>query len=171
MYVLMKWGESMALTANERLASYILQGPHTHREWTEFQRTLPHLMIKEVSSETVLICTDGKGWFKPMDWLGNYQNQMIQRYLAEKRRLRVILPDPRFREVVFGEEEQARLADVKQNWFESIDYYLSYEDWTPMKRLMSLIQAELTRATDSETAKAVVNRIREVLPKYPYKKP
>lgn len=106
-----------------------------------------------------------------MDWLGNYQNQMIQRYLTERRRLRVILPDPRFREVVFEEEEQAKLANVKQDWFESIDYYLSYEDWTPMKRLMALIQAELTRTTDSETAKAVVERIREVLPKHPYKKP
>lgn len=167
----MKWGESMALTANERLASYILQGPHTHREWTEFQRTLPHLMIKEVSSETVLICTDGKGWFKPMDWLGNYQNQMIQRYLAERRRLRVILPDPRFREVVFGEEEQAKLADVKQNWFSEIDRYLVNEDLTGLKRLLSLIQAVLTHTTGSDTALAVIVKIKETLSQHPYKKP
>jgi hypothetical protein len=78
------------MTIKEKVAKFIKAGPHTLDEWKDFILTVPSVRIKtqDFKSSVLLINFDGSGqWFKPQEWLANYQANILDRTVQELNRM------------------------------------------------------------------------------------
>lgn len=78
------------MTIKERVASFIKAGPHSMDEWRDFILKVPSVRIKtqDFKGSVLLINFDGSGqWFKPEEWLANYQASILDRTVQEIKRM------------------------------------------------------------------------------------
>lgn len=78
------------MTVKEKVASFVKAGPHSLDEWKDFILKVPSVRIKtqDFKGSVLLINFDGSGqWFKPDEWLANYQASILDRSVQELRRM------------------------------------------------------------------------------------
>lgn len=150
------------------LAKFIKQGPHSLSEWHDFLPSVTGLRVKGVGSQgAVLISLDDSGWYRPTDWVSNYQQSIRERLDQELKTAETVLLPEQMETLILqyvAPQEKLGIDSIKRGFMEN----LARRAYEPQIQRISELFVCAMRILDAEE---LSQELIDLVIQYPYVEP